>query len=153
MAASVSASLRGQVLIPNDLHARNYGKNPYVGYDASGRQPFLYDGSLPDGIDPMDRVVAVETRPGFHEAWSLPLLRERGRIESGDIVLKWEAGQTSALDKDTIAGGRDIGNVIAQRQQGGQLSDIPYDVTLAFAFHAFRPTSPIHKRTSASPRN
>lgn len=137
-----------QVLVPNDPRARNYGRNPYVGYDASGQKPFLYDGSLPEGIDPMERVVAVETRPSHHEAWSLPLLRQLGRIEAGDIVLKWEAGQTSALDKETIAGGRDIGNVVVQQQQGGQLSDIPYDVTFAFAFHAFRPDSPIHKRTS-----
>lgn len=143
----------GQVLIPNDPGARNYGRNPYAGYDASGQKPFLYDGSLPDDIDPMERVIAVETRPGYHEAWSLPLLRERGTIEAGDIVLKWEAGQTSALDKGTVAGGRDIGNVVVQRQQGGQLSDIPYDVAFAFAFHAFRPDSPIHKRASAGPEN
>lgn len=143
----------GQVLIPNDSRARNYGRNPYAGYDASGQKPFLYDGSLPDGIDPMERVVAVEPRPGHHEAWSLPLLRERGTIEAGDIVLKWEGGQSSALDKATVAGGRDIGNVVVQRQQDGRLSDIPYDVTFAFAFHAFRPDSPIHKRTSAGPKN
>lgn len=66
-------------------------------------------------------------------------------IESGDIVLKWEAGQTSALDKATVSGGRDIGNVVVQRWQDGGLLDIPYDVTFAFAFHAFRPNSPIHK--------
>jgi hypothetical protein len=143
----------GQVLIPNNPSARNYGRNPYVGYDARGQKPFLYDGSLPDGIEPMERVIAVATRPGYHEAWSLPLLRERGTIEAGDIVLKWEAGQTSALDKGTVASGRDIGNVVVQRNQSGQLSDIPYDVTFAFAFHAFRPDSPIHKRTSAGPEN
>jgi hypothetical protein len=143
----------GQVLIPNNPAARDYGTNPYVRYDASGQKPFLYDGSLPDGIDPMERVIAVETRPGHHEAWSLPLLRERSAIEAGDIVLKWEAGQTSALDKKTIAGGRDVGNVIAQRRQDGQLSDIPYDVTFAFAFHAFWPDGPIHKATAAGPKN
>jgi hypothetical protein len=143
----------GQVLIPNDPSARNYGTNPYVGYDAGGQKPFLYDGSLPDGIDPMERVVAVETRPGHHEAWSLSLLRERGAIESGEVILKWEAGQTSALDKKTIAGGRDVGNVIVQRRQDGQLSDTPYDVTFAFAFHAFRPDGPIHKATAAGPKN
>jgi hypothetical protein len=136
---------QGHVLIPNDLTARNYGANPYVGYDTKGQMPFLYDGSLPDGIEPMERVIAVETKPGYHEAWSLPLLRERGTIESGNIILKWEAGQTSALDEASVAGGRDIGNVVVQRQQEGRLSDIPYDVPFAFAFHAFRPNSPIHK--------
>ena len=39
----------------------------------------------------------------------------------------------------------EVGNVIVQRQQEGRLVDIPYDVTFAFAFHAFRPNSPIHK--------
>jgi len=143
----------GQVLIPSDPGARNYGANPYVGYDASGQKPFLYDGSLPDGIDPMERVIAVETRPGYHEAWPLQLLRERGTIETGDIVLKWEAGQTSALDKGTVGAGRDVGNVVVQRQTDRGLSDIPYDVTFAFAFHAFRPGSPIHKRIPTGPEN
>ncbi len=143
----------GQVLVPNNPAARNYGANPYVGYDTRGQKPFLYDGSLPDAIEPMERVIAVETRPGYHEAWSLPLLRERGTIESGNVVLKWEAGQTSALDKASIAGGRDIGNVVVQRQQNGRLSDIPYDVTFAFAFHAFRPNSPIHKEARTIPGN
>ena len=134
------------MLIPNNPTARNYGTNPYLGYDSSGQKPFLYDGSLPNGIEPMERVIAVETKPGYHEAWSLPSLRQRGTIESGDIVLKWEAGQTSALDKVSIIAGRDIGNVVVQqRQQDERLSDIPYDVTFAFAFHAFRPNSPIHK--------
>jgi|SRR5579859_2797194 len=143
----------GRVLIPNDPAARNYGASPYAGYDAKGSRAFLYDGSLPDGIDPMERVVAVETSPGRHEAWSLPLLRERGTIEEGDIVLKWETGQTSALDKTTISRGRDIGNVIVQRREGGRLSDIPYDVTFAFAFHAFRPDSPMHKATAAGSKH
>src|SRR5262249_51262469 len=58
---------RGQVLVPNNPNARNYGRNPYVGYDAAGQRPFLYDGSLPDGIEPMERVVAVEVVPGRHE--------------------------------------------------------------------------------------
>ena len=143
----------GKVLIPNDPAARNYGTNPYVGYDMRGQRPFLYDGSLPDGIEPMERVIAVETKPGFHEAWSLTLLRQRGTIKSGNIVLKWEAGQASALDRASIAEGRDIGNVVVQRKQDGTLSDIPYDVTFAFAFHAFRPNSPIHKNASAKPEN
>ena len=46
----------GQVLIPTNPAARNYGTNPYAGYDAAGNRPFLYDGSLPDGIESMERV-------------------------------------------------------------------------------------------------
>jgi len=139
---------QGKVLIPNDPNARNYGRNPYVGYDATGQRPFLYDGSLPAGIEPMERVVAVEVVPGRHEAWALALLRRSGTIESADLLLQWQPGQTSALDKATIPAGRDVGNVIVQRRQGDQLVDVPYDVTFAFVFHAFRPNSPIYKDAS-----
>ena len=139
---------RGQVLIPNDPNARNYGRNPYVGYDAIGQRPFLYDGSLPDGIEPMERVVAVETGPGHHEAWALALLRRRGTIQSAKLLIQWHPGQVSALDKASIPAGREVGNVIVQRRQGDQLVDVPYDVTFAFVFHAFRPNSPIYNNAS-----
>jgi hypothetical protein len=136
----------GQVLVPNDPTARDYGRNPYVGYDATGRKPFLYDGSLPADIEPMERVVAVEMSPGKHEAWSLDFLRRKGEIRERDLILRWEPGQNSALDKGTVAAGRDIGNVVVQRERDGVRTDVPYDVTFAFAFHAFRPNSPIHTR-------
>lgn len=134
----------GQVLVPEDPRARNYGVNPYPGYDATGSRPFLYDGAMPHGIHPMERVVAVERAPGRHEAWSLSLLRRRGVIRSADIVLTWREGQTSALDKPAIGEGRDVGNVIVQRERDGRFVDVAYDVPFAFAFHAFRPNSPIH---------
>jgi len=135
----------GKVLVPNSPGARNYGANPYVGYDATGRRPFLYDGTLPHGIEPMERVVAVETSPGRHEAWSLGLLRRQGKIRSGDLILEWGPGQASALDGHSVADGRDVGNVVVQRKQDGHPADVPYDITFAFAFHAFRPGSAIHQ--------
>jgi Protein of unknown function (DUF3179) len=138
----------GQVLVPSNPNARNYGRNPYVGYDATGQRPFLYNGSLPEGIEPMERVVAVETAPGRHEAWALALLRRRGAVHSGDLLIQWQPGQASALDKASIPAGRDVGNVIVQRREEDRLVDVPYDVTFAFVFHAFRPNSPIHKDAS-----
>lgn len=134
----------GEVLVPSNPSARNYGVNPYAGYDATGARPILYDGTLPKEIEPMERVVAVETVPRHHEAWSLVLLRRHGTIRRADIVLTWNEGQNSALDKHLVADGRDIGNVKVQRERDGQLVDVPYDVPFAFAFHAFRPNSPIH---------
>jgi len=139
---------QGQVLVPSNPNARNYGRNPYVGYDAAGQRPFLYDGTLPGGIEPMERVVAVETAPGRHEAWALTLLRRRGTIESADLLIEWQPGQASALDKASLPAGRDVGNVIVQKRQGDELIDVPYDVTFAFVFHAFRPDSPIYKVAS-----
>ena len=123
----------GRVLVPKASLWNAYGTNPYVGYDTT-RRPFLYFGDFPDNIPAMARVVAIG-----NQAWALQLLREKGRIESGDQVLSWEAGQNSALDKRDIPKGRDVGNVVVQRRGAEGLADIPYDVTFAFVFHAFQP--------------
>jgi hypothetical protein len=128
----------GQVLVPTDPTMRPYGSNPYVGYDGS-RVPFLYDGSLPQGIAPMAYVVAVGD-----DAWTLDLLRDKGRIDAGDLQLTWEPGQNSALDHRVIAEGRDIGNVVVRRRIGDTFSDVPHHVTFAFVFHAFQPDGRLH---------
>ena len=127
-----------KVLVPRNEGARAYGVNPYARYDSSSR-PFLYRGDLPQGIAPLARVVVVDG-----EAWSLDLIREAGRYERDDLVITWEAGQNSALDDRTIARGRDIGNVVVQRDGESGLEDVPYDIGFAFAFHAFHPQAPIH---------
>ena len=124
--------------MPERDGARSYGVNPYGGYDSSAR-PFLYRGDLPDGIAPLARVVVVDG-----EAWSLDLIRDARRYERDGLVITWEAGQNSALDSRSIADGRDIGNVVVQRTGGEGLEDVPYDISFAFAFHAFPPEAPIH---------
>jgi hypothetical protein len=95
-------------------------------------------------------------RKRFEQVQEARTLRQRrkkrrmGTIESADLLIQWQPGQASALDKSSIRAGRDVGNVIVQRRQGDQLVDVPYDVTFAFVFHAFRPNSPIHKDVSDS---
>ncbi len=122
----------GRVLRPPVPALRAYGRNPYVGYDSS-TIPFLYKGPMLGKVPAMRYVVAVG-----QQAWTLELLRGKGRIESGDHVLSWAPGNSSALDTRSIAEGRDIGNVIVQRRKsGGALEDVPYDVTFAFVFYAF----------------
>ena len=129
----------GRVLVPNDPTLRPYGANPYAGYDSSP-VPFLYDGSMPEGIAPLAYVVAVGD-----EAWSLDLLRAKTPIEVDGLVLTWEPGQSSALDSRVLAEGRDIGNVVVRRRTASGLEDALYHVTFAFVFHAFQPEGIIHK--------
>ena len=124
----------GKVLVPNEDSQRAYGKNPYVNYD-SAEYPFLYRGPLPDGIPALARVVAVGDK-----AWALTLLRAKGAIRHGDLKISWQAGQNSALDSEDISKGADVGNVVVQRiEDHGKHVDVPYDVTFAFVFKAFRP--------------
>ena len=110
---------------------RQYGRNPYVGYDSS-RRPFLYSGELPPhDIPALMRVVRVGER-----AWTLERLRAEGEITEGGVTLSWASGQASALDNYAIGGGKDVGTVRVRNSSGDNL---PHDVMFAFAFHAFFP--------------
>ena len=136
----------GKLLVPNNVMAHPYGETPYVGMDSQWdtqsrtmlRERYPYD--LPEGLSPLQRVVVVG-----EEAWSLELLRARRRLEIGDLTIEWEAGQNSLHDESLILAGRDVGNVVVRRREAdGAQKDVPYDVTFAFAFRAFRPDGVLH---------
>jgi len=133
----------GQVLIPTNPGARAYGANPYVGYD-SLPVPFLYQGALPGGIQPLARVLSLEDRT---RAWSLDYLRRVGRIElENGIEIRWTPGQNSALDQPRIASGKDVGNITVRQSGPNGPRDMPYFVDFAFSFHAFHPDVAIRGR-------
>lgn len=136
-----------EVLVPTDPDARDYGRNPYAGYDEAGAMPFLYAGEMPAGIEPMARVVTYAA-PDGPAAIALTALRKAERVEvmgaEGPLRLRWEAGQASALDAARVAHGRDVGNVVVEaRRPDGTWADAVHEVTFAFAFHAFHPDAPI----------
>ena len=112
-------------------YARQYGRNPYVGYHGSQR-PFLFNGDLPPhNIPALSRVVRVGER-----AWPLERLRKVKELREADVVLTWQAGQASELDDSFLAKGKDVGNIRVQTLEGRNL---PHDIMFAFAFHAFWP--------------
>src|SRR5262249_1829417 len=108
----------GSVLVPPDAEVRDYGRNPYVGYDSADR-PFLYRGSLHEGVPPLARVVSIG-----EEAWTLDLVKSQRRLEIGDLIIAWEPGQSSPLDTAENDAGQDIGNVVVQRQTAHGLEDV-----------------------------
>lgn len=110
---------------------RQYGRNPYVGYDSSTR-PFLYSGELPPhDIPALMRVVRVGDA-----AWTFDRLRQEETINEAGIVLSWTSGQSSALDNYRIEDGKNVGTVRVRDANG---NDLPHDVMFAFAFQAFFP--------------
>lgn len=112
-------------------YRRDYGNNPYTGYDRSS-QPFLYNGeNPPHGIPPLLRVVRVDDR-----AWPLTRFQAASEIHEAGVVLTWTSGQASALDTRQINEGRDVGTIRVRDSAG---RDVPHDVMFAFAFHAFWP--------------
>jgi thiol-disulfide isomerase/thioredoxin len=102
-----------EVLSRDTGHNRNYGRNPYTGYDDVNRSPFLYDGpETPGVLPPMARVVTVELND---EAVAYPydLLQEvqvvNDSVGDAPIVVLWAPGTASALDAGSVAGGADVG--------------------------------------------
>ena len=129
----------GLVLVPENSFARAYGTTPYTGMDTAKVSRARFPYPLPDGVEPLSRVVIVGD-----QAWTLDLVRDAGRIDRGDLVLTWEPGQNSIHDQRFIAFGRDIGNVVVRRQTADGLVDVAYDVAFAFAFAAFVPDGTLH---------
>ncbi|MEN0088534.1 MAG: DUF3179 domain-containing (seleno)protein, partial [Pseudomonadota bacterium] len=129
----------GKVLVPNNPEMRRYGDNPYIAYDRS-QTPFLFRGELPKDIPAMARVVIVrkgESADPF--IVSMQHVRLSGPIVDGDVTVTWEKGQASALDRQKIAEGRDVGNIVVQTTTNGAPKDLPYDVTFAFVANSFHP--------------
>lgn len=121
-----------QVLVPRSPHLRDYGRNPYFGYDET-KTPFLFRGELPRGLPAMARVVVARTPQG-PVAVSLAYLSKQGRIEHQGIVFAWRSGQATALGASEIAKGKDVGSVKVSDAEGAPLV---HDVTFAFAYNAF----------------
>ncbi|MBI5963817.1 MAG: DUF3179 domain-containing protein [Chloroflexi bacterium] len=106
----------GSVLSRETGFSRDYGRNPYFGYDDINQTPFLYDGTTPDQLPPMARVLTVELK---NEAVAYPydILSQANIINDtvgGEaIVIFWAKGTTSALDTNNIPEGRDVGAAVA----------------------------------------
>jgi len=120
------------VLVPRNPHLRDYGRNPYAGYDEAAT-PILFRGELPRGLPAMARVVVARTPQG-PVAVSLAYLAQRERIAHQGVVFTWRSGQASALGAADIAKGKDVGNVEVSDAGGAPLV---HDITFAFVYNAF----------------
>jgi hypothetical protein len=122
----------GQVLSRETGFSRNYGRNPYQGYDDVNRPPFLYDGpATPDALPATARVLTVDLGG---EAVAYPYEALAGAGAANDavggqpIVVLWQAGTASALDAASVAGGRDVGAAAAySRMVAGQVLNFARD--------------------------
>jgi hypothetical protein len=102
----------GLVLSRDTGFDRDYGRNPYPGYDDVDSSPFLFDGEVDGRLAAMERVVGIE-RDGDAVAVRLDELADRGVVEvdlAGTRFVVWvRPGAVSALDAGSVAGGREVG--------------------------------------------
>jgi hypothetical protein len=106
----------GEVLDPDTTgFIRQYGRNPYVGYDDEGSEPFLFTGITDPRAASKLRVVGVALDDAA-TAFSLDLVSggeakaTNASVGDTDIAILWKAGQATALESDRIEGGRDVGS-------------------------------------------
>lgn len=105
----------GLVLTRETGTSRDYGSNPYPGYDDINSTPFLFEGEVDGRYTAMTRVVGVENEAGTQSvAFPLLELRDAGVVEArlgdDDVVAFWVPGNASALDGQQVSGGVDVGS-------------------------------------------
>jgi hypothetical protein len=120
-----SSHPEGEVLSRETGYNRNYGENPYVGYDDVDSTPFLYDGpETPGELPPMARVITVdaEEEPVAYPYVILQELRAvNDSVDGEPVAVLWERGTASALDESSIDAGRDVGSAaVYSRELNGQ---------------------------------
>jgi hypothetical protein len=117
-----------RVLSRDTGHRRDYGRNPYVGYDDRSNSPIrdFFRRDTDPRLPAMERVVAVEVGGG----WAVPFgklseVRTANATTGGvPLAVFWQPGAASALDRAEISQGRDVGQtaVFDRRVDGRTLT-------------------------------
>jgi len=102
----------GLVLSRETGNPRDYGRNPYPGYDNVNTSPFLFDGEVDGRWPAKERIVGLGL--GIEPlAVRLEPLLEQGVVAAeldGRPIVVWALpGTASALEGEGVADGRDVG--------------------------------------------
>ncbi|MFQ5875455.1 MAG: DUF3179 domain-containing protein, partial [Dehalococcoidia bacterium] len=114
----------GQVLSRETGFTRDYGRNPYTGYDDIDSAPFLFVGPDDDRLRPVERVVTVSIGDEaaaypFLELEMVPVVNDT--VGGTPLVVFFTKGTLSGLDSSIIAASRDVGaGVVYSRVADGR---------------------------------
>ncbi|MCZ6788872.1 MAG: DUF3179 domain-containing protein [Chloroflexi bacterium] len=107
-----AANPEGKVLSRDTGFSRDYGRNPYSGYDQADNPPFLFAGDLDGRLLPKERVVAV-TIGDADAAFPFSVLENERvvnyTVNGQELVVLFKPGTRSALDRSSIKDSRDVG--------------------------------------------
>jgi hypothetical protein len=101
-----------RVLSRDTGHNRDYGRNPYAGYDTRDEPlPNFFRAARDGRLPAMERIVALELGDGWAAPFSaLSTARVANDEEDGTpFAVFWSGGAASALDRARIPDGRDVG--------------------------------------------
>ena len=108
----------GQVLSRNTGFSRDYGRTPYVRYDAENQSPIAgFFNRRPDPrLKAMERVGVVSRDDDRVIVPFSRLAKEKvvaAKVGQGPAVIWWIPGTASSMDAPTISEGKDVGAVAA----------------------------------------
>ncbi len=113
-----------QVLSRDTGHRRNYGANPYVGYDEVGQSPFLFFGKEDDRLGATERVAAValgDEAAAFTFTFLAANPVVNYAVGGEEVVVFFRPGARSALGGPSIAESREVGSTgVFLREVNGQ---------------------------------
>lgn len=114
-----------RVISRNTGFDRNYGANPYAGYDEPDSAPFLLDGTPDRRLPPKERVTSVRTGDGAAVVYPFSTVAETAPVDDMiggvPIVVLFDPEVSSALDQPTVAAGRAVGAAaVFERRAGGR---------------------------------
>ncbi|MEG3639904.1 DUF3179 domain-containing protein [Magnetococcus sp. PR-3] len=102
----------GKVLSRQTGHSRQYGHNPYRGYDRIGNDPFLLEGDADPRLPAMERVLGLSDGQQMHRIYPFQFLQEhplfQDQFQETPLVIFSRMGTLSALDAGKIHQGREI---------------------------------------------
>lgn len=119
------------ILSQDTGYKREYGKNPYSGYDDINSSPFLLQEDIDDRMPPMRRVATLSIN-NRDKAYSYKLLKTKkvinDRFENKDLVLFYKNNVLSALDKSKIKDSKKVGSAsIFESKLKGEVLEFYYD--------------------------
>lgn len=126
-----AAHPNGVVLSKETGHRRDYGRNPYAGYDNIEERPFLYKGPFDKRVPPMEKVVTVsigETEKAYPHRVTRKRRVIHDQVSGSEIVIFHADGAVSALDKSQISDSKMIGSTgVFLREIEGKTLTFSYD--------------------------
>lgn len=117
----------GRVLSRDTGHDRNYGANPYTGYDDINNSPLFGADNDDDRLPPMEKVIGVKLE-GQKKAYPYSVTSEKqiinDRLANNPLLILHTEGATSAMDAARIAESKESGStgVFKRRLEGEELN-------------------------------
>lgn len=128
----------GNVLSKETGYNKEYGKNPYVGYDDIDQKPFLFKGDEDERLPPNEKVIAVKDK-NVYKAYPYSISFKKkvinDKIGNMPIVVFHGDGAVSALDNNIISESKEVGStgvfnpqidgrILTFRYEGGYFFDV-----------------------------